>query len=85
MNRLISASHIAEDTMSERNDTETQSYREEQGKSGMPDQRDRIADVPVVPSSAGVVRGAAPEGESTVDTDRNEAAEREHAEHREVF
>jgi hypothetical protein len=71
--------------MAERNDTETQSYREEQGKSAAPDPQERMADVPLAPSSAGVVGGAPQSDESTVDEDRKAAAERERAEGREVL
>jgi hypothetical protein len=70
--------------MAERNDTETQSYREEQGKSAAADPRERMADVPLAPSSAGVVGGAPQSEESTADADRK-AAERERAERREVL
>ncbi len=70
--------------MSERNDTETQSYREEQGKSAAPDPRERMADVPLAPSSAGVVGDAPPPDESTVDADR-ERVERERADRHEVL
>ena len=68
--------------MSERDDTETPSYREEQGKEPAPaDPRERQADVPLAPSTAGVV-GAAPPADagevSTVDAERDAAAAREH-------
>ncbi len=71
--------------MTERNDTETQSHREEQGKSAAADPRERMADVPLAPSSAGVVGSAPPSDESTADADRKAAAERERAERREVL
>ena len=73
--------------MSERDNTETQSYREEQGKSAAPDQRERMDDVPLAPSSAGVVGAPRRRGESPVDADRAAAAEREREEeeHREVM
>ena len=62
--------------MKHRDDTETQSYREEQGKKPEPDPREGMADVPIVPSSAGVI-GKAPEPESTtVDEDRAAAETR---------
>jgi hypothetical protein len=67
--------------MVERNDSETQSYREEQGKSAVPDQRERMADVPLAPSSAGIVGRPPRPDESTVDADR-EHAQRERGEHR---
>lgn len=70
--------------MAERNDTETQSYREEQGKSAAADPRERMADVPFAPSTAGVVGDAPPADESTADADRKAATERERAERREV-
>jgi hypothetical protein len=41
--------------MGERNDNETQYYRQEQGKNPSPDQHERIGDVPLAPSSAGVI------------------------------
>jgi hypothetical protein len=42
--------------MTERNsDTETPSYREDQGKRAKPDPRARQSDVPVAPPSAGVL------------------------------
>jgi hypothetical protein len=41
--------------MTERNDTETRSYREEQGKPADADGRQRTDDVPLAPSSAGIV------------------------------
>jgi len=56
-------------------DTETQSFREEQGKPPLPDPRDRMKDVPLAPSSAGVVAGPPPEEQTTVEEER-EAAER---------
>jgi hypothetical protein len=72
--------------MSERIDeTETRSYREEQGKSADPSERERRGDVPLAPSSAGIVGGAPPADESTVDADRAAAAERERMEAREVL
>jgi hypothetical protein len=71
--------------MAERNDTETQSYREEQGKSAAPDPREHVADVPLAPSSAGIVGGAPRSDESTADADRAAAAERERAERREIL
>jgi hypothetical protein len=71
--------------MSERNDTETQSYRAEQGKSAAPDQRERMANVPIAPSSAGVIGSAPPSDESTADADRERAAEGERGESREIL
>jgi hypothetical protein len=74
--------------VSERNDTETQSYREEQGKRAAPDARERIADVPLAPSSAGIVGEPRRRGESPLEADRDAAAERDRereAEHREVM
>jgi hypothetical protein len=71
--------------MADRNDTETQSYREEQGKSAAPDPRERMGDVPLAPSSAGVVGGAPRSEESTTDVDREQAAERERAKSREIL
>ena len=62
--------------MSERDDTETQSYREEQGKSPAPDPRQRMADVPLAPSSAGVV-GRVPADRSTIDAEREVAEQRD--------
>jgi hypothetical protein len=75
--------------MTERNDTETRSYREEQGKSPDADARERMADVPLAPSSAGVVGAPPRQEDSTVDADRA-AAERattrpDDAERGEVF
>ena len=69
--------------MSERNDTETQSHREEQGKSAAPDARERMADVPLAPSSAGIVGEPRRRGESTADADRDAAIERDREEGRE--
>jgi hypothetical protein len=69
----------------ERNDTETQSYREEQGKSATPNQRERIGDVPLTTSSAGVVGGARRDEESTVEADRQAAERRAEADRGEVF
>jgi hypothetical protein len=71
--------------VSERNDTETRSYREEQGKSASPDVRERMADVPLAPSSAGIVGAPRRRGESSVAADRDAAAERETEERPEVF
>jgi hypothetical protein len=71
--------------MAERNDSETQSYREEQGKTGASDERERMADVPLAPSSAGIVGEPRRRGESTVDADRAAASEREREDHREVM
>jgi hypothetical protein len=71
--------------MSERNDTETQSYREEQGKRAAPDPREGLADVPLAPSSAGIVGAPRRRGESPVEADRAAAAERDQEEHREVM
>ncbi len=64
--------------MSERNDTETQSYREEQGKPANPDQRERMADVPLAPSSAGIVGEVRRRPERSADVTRS-AAEGESA------
>ena len=62
--------------MKEHSDTETQSYREEQGKRPEPDPRERMADVPIVPSSAGVI-GKPPEQEpGSADEDRAAAEQR---------
>ena len=71
--------------MGERNDNETQSYRQEQGKNPSPDQHERIGDVPLAPSSAGVIRGAPLQEESTVDVDREEARRRAEPDRGEVF
>jgi hypothetical protein len=62
--------------MTNRNDTETRSYREEQRKPADADGRERMADVPLAPSSAGIVGAPpAPDG-SSADADRA-AARRE--------
>jgi hypothetical protein len=71
--------------MSERNDSETQSYREEQGKPAVPDGRERMGDVPLAPSSAGIVGAARRSEESTTDADRQAAEERQATERGEVF
>jgi hypothetical protein len=71
--------------MSERNDSETQSYREEQGKSAAPDGRQRMGDVPLVPSSPAAVGEPRRRDESTIEADRDAAIERERQEGREVF
>ena len=59
-------------------DTETQSYREEQGKAPQPDPRDRMADVPITFSSdgSGGIVGSAPEPSPVPgDAERAAAAE----------
>lgn len=56
-------------------DTHTESYRIEQGKPGRPDPRERQADVPIAPSTAGVLGHVPDEEQTTVDEDR-EAAKR---------
>ena len=71
--------------MSERNDTESQSYREEQGKKAAPDARERMADVPLAPSSAGIVGAPPRRNESPVAADRDAAVERGTDESHEVF
>ena len=71
--------------MTERNDTETESYRVEQGKRPAPDQQERMGDVPLAPSSAGIVGSPPRADESTSDADRKAAIERERDEAREVF
>lgn len=71
--------------MAERSDSETQSHREEQGKSAPPDVRALMADVPLAPSSAGVLGGAGSVEDSTTDADRRQAAERERIERREIL
>lgn len=60
--------------MRDDSDTHTESYRLEQGKQARPDPRERQADVPLAPSSAGVLGHVEPET-TTVDEDR-EAAEK---------
>ena len=66
--------------MTQPDDTETQSYREEQGKPPKPTQEERMGDVPLVPGSAGIVRGPPPSDETAVDEEREIAAERERPE-----
>lgn len=56
-------------------DTHTESYRIEQGKPGRRDPRERQADVPIAPSSAGALGHVPDEEKTTVDEDRD-AAER---------
>lgn len=59
--------------MSERDDTETESLREERGGSAAPDPRERLGEVPIAPHSAGIVGGASAEEPSTADEDREQA------------
>ncbi len=59
-------------------DTETASYRLEQGKSpDTPDPRARMADVPLAPSSAGAVGAGAEPEPTTADADRAAAEARQ--------
>jgi hypothetical protein len=71
--------------MADRDDTETESFRQEQGKPPRPDPRERMADVPLAPSSAGIVGGQPPAEESTTDADREQAAERQRIKRREIL
>lgn len=61
--------------MKDRSETETKSFLEEQGKRAERAPRDEMHDVPVLPTSAGVVLPKGTDETSTVDEDR-EAAER---------
>jgi hypothetical protein len=71
--------------VSERDNTETQSHREEQGKSAAPDPRERMDDVPLAPSTAGIVGEPRRRGESPYEGDRDAAAERDREERGEVM
>jgi hypothetical protein len=75
----------SEDRMAERDSNETESFRQEQGKKPLPDPRERLADVPLAPSSAGIVGGQPPAEESTTDADREQAVERERIKRREIL
>lgn len=61
--------------MKDRSETETKSLLEEQGKRAERTPRDEMAEVPVLPTSAGVVMPRGTDEQTTVDEDR-EAAER---------
>ena len=56
--------------MAERNNTESESYREEQGKSPQLDPREAMAKVPLAPSSGGILEREPPEEKTTADTER---------------
>lgn len=58
-------------------DSETQSYREEQGERDAPDPRGEMADVPIIPSSAAVPLGPRAEEPTTADEDRAAAERRD--------
>lgn len=61
--------------MKDRTETETKSLIEEQGRRAERTPRDEMADVPVQPTSAGVVMPRGPDEHSTTEEDR-EAAEK---------
>jgi hypothetical protein len=71
--------------MAERDSNETESFRQEQGKKPLPDPRERLADVPLAQSSAGIVGAHSRAEESTTDADREQAAERERIKRREIL
>lgn len=62
--------------MKDRSETETKSLLEEQGKRAERAPQDDMRDVPVLPTSAGVVLPKGTDETSTVDEDRAEAERR---------